>query len=227
MCVVATREVRGNHVSIAFWSSDSDDFMPCNYVNSNDRKPKNGWRGDCLEEKSCYLLGFLCQQENGQEVSCQMKGQMMSFGLWLWIQSPGAACRPAKPGVCSKEGDSCGATRLSQEGPNEKPILHRQVKIWQQRVHAQRRQQTGSISREMGQAQCALRGGPDIPRWSEIMMTMKVAVVAAAVYACWYWSSSFITFPILQLRKQKLIQVLNDLPSQVDIASEQWSHDSH
>lgn len=34
------------------------------------------------------------------------------------------------------------------------------------------------------------------------------------------------TLPILQLRKQKLIQVLNDLPSQGDIAQKQWGHDS-
>lgn len=44
----------------------------------------------------------------------------------------------------------------------------------------------------------------DTPRWSEIAMTMMVVIMVATFYTC-YWYNSFITFPISQLRKQKLI----------------------
>lgn len=99
---MATPPVRSNHLSIAFWSSNSDHFALWNCLNSDHRKHEKmlAWRLG-LEEKSYWLLELCASRKAAIKLVAKGKGRwcLLVCEMWQWIQSPGAVCRPGPAGL--------------------------------------------------------------------------------------------------------------------------------
>lgn len=165
-------------------------------------KPAGRW-DSAWKREAITCWDFCACRKTARKLVAKWEGRW-SVGPWLWIQSPGAVCRPGQAG-CGFYGVTVVVPLIyhSQEGPNEKAILHRQVRICQQRVHRDGNRQVSFPGKWnsplMHQEQET--GGPALPRWPEITRIVMVAIVVATLYICHYRYNNFITFPILQLRK--------------------------